>query len=122
MLAYRPTDLDYIMRYAARSIGPKGAPSMIFAMANRDVLIVKLPLVLASLVMTDQEKDLDRSFVVGVQSERDLQLCQRLHSTCWLDDLQTVPFEPVPNEGRSASHRQSHLVASLAWRKLEVAR
>jgi hypothetical protein len=115
MLAFRPTDIDYIMENAARSIGMEGAPSMIFAMANWEVLIVKLPSVLASLAMTNAGKDLGKSFVVGVQTERDLQLCQRIHSTCWLDDLQTVPYE-------QASRRKADVVGSLAWRKVEIAR
>jgi hypothetical protein len=117
ILAFRPTNLDFIMENAVRDIGTEGASSLIFAMANWDVLIVKLPSVLASLAMTSPGKDLGRSFVVGVQSERDLQLCQRIHSTCWLDDLQTVPYEEA-----SKWQAEGHVVNILAWRKVQVAR
>jgi hypothetical protein len=116
-LANRPTDLDFIIKTAARKIGTEGVPSLIFAIANWDVLITKLPLVLASLAMTDPGKNLGESFVIGVQSERELQLCQRLHTTCWLDDLQTVPYEE-PSRWKA----EGRVVISLSWRKIEVAR
>jgi len=92
-----------------------GVASIIFAMADWNGLVVQLPTVLASLAMIDPAKKLGKHLIIGVQTERDLQLCEQIHAVCWLDDKIAVPYTPVPAD-------EEAVTGKLGWRKIQMAR
>ena len=107
-----PTTFNATVKQAARHHS-----AVMITMANKMSLVTQMPLFLSSLVMANPNSTILESLIVIVQAQEDLELCQQLHQSCYLDDRVEVPYVPT------AENYEGNILPletkELSWRRVD---
>lgn len=114
-----PSNTSMARYLEAAKIAAEPYGAVMVTIADQRALRVYLPSLLASLDLSSKSKETANALLLFVESEADLETCKLLHSSCFLDDLMSLPSVPVP-ENATLPKWQSREFAWLSWRRVDL--